>query len=357
MAGAAAALATVGIGGVVALGLNAPAQAATTLGGVTWDPTSGGDVDPIQFTTEKACPAPTTHLLAVLYGHGFPEIGQVVTPTISKPQAQEGPITLLFQSTMYSYAQKNQTELSGKYDLVVTCRNSLTGNFGEFHSAMWFTDAHNWTTVDPTPTPTPTPTDTASPTPTPTPTDTASPTPTPTPTDTANPTPTPSESATPAQVEAKSGGKALGDNPILESGTTVDVLARGFAKGESVKVTVHSTPTELGNVTASNDGIAAVQLKVVNLEPGDHSLVFVGETSNKTVTWKFRVAGQKSTTPTPPTDVLGDKNSSGGGSLPFTGSGNVVPMALAGLALTGAGVGFLQLARRRGYLAFGGRHR
>jgi hypothetical protein len=53
--------------------------------------------------------------------------------------------------------------------------------------------------------------------------------------------------------------------------------ATGFAAGEQVSVVLHSTPRELGTVTADADGVAGITVELLASDgAGRHSVVFTG---------------------------------------------------------------------------------
>ena len=75
-------------------------------------------------------------------------------------------------------------------------------------------------------------------------------------------------------------------------GGTLTVSGTGFTPGEPVVATLHSTPIELGTVTADADGVATLTFTVpADLEPGDHRVELVGQRSGVVVSVAFEVLG------------------------------------------------------------------
>ncbi len=66
----------------------------------------------------------------------------------------------------------------------------------------------------------------------------------------------------------------------------------GYTAGETVEVTVYSTPTKLANLTANQKGVVAFTLDTTNLAPGAHRLELVGATSGSKTVWEFQIAGE-----------------------------------------------------------------
>jgi hypothetical protein len=138
----------------------------------------------------------------------------------------------------------------------------------------------------------------------------------------------------------------------MQVGQSITVTAGGFNAGESVGVTLHSTPQTLTPATASSTGAVTYNFTVPSgLANGSHSVVFVGNTSAVTQTFAFTL-GSASATPTP--SVLGEV--AGGGaptSLPFTGANIGRPMLFAVAALW-SGFVLLLLSRRGALVIVGG---
>ena len=61
------------------------------------------------------------------------------------------------------------------------------------------------------------------------------------------------------------------------AGGQLTVSGTGFEPGETVQATLHSTPIDLGTVTADADGAVSLTFTVpADLEPGLHSVDLVG---------------------------------------------------------------------------------
>jgi hypothetical protein len=235
----------------------------------------------------------------------------------------------------------------------------LTGtNTSQYDSAdiLLNPTAGTWQVVYP-PASTSLPSSSASPSPSPSPSHSPSPSPSPSPT--ASPSPSPSPTASPSPSASPSSGVivatgtsgTLGANPSLAAGDNVTLQVAGFTAGESVGVTLHSTPQTLPPVTASSSGTVGYQFTVgSDLPAGTHTLVFVGATSTKTQTWAFTVAAAQVNDP--------DPAAPSSGSLPFTGT-NSGRTLIVGIAALWSGLVLMLVSRPRRTLvvAGGGRHR
>lgn len=114
------------------------------------------------------------------------------------------------------------------------------------------------------------------------------------------------------------------------AGGTLTVSGVGFLPGESVKITLHSTPIELGTVTAAADKTVSLTFTVpADIEPGDHTIKLLGLTSGRVVELPFEVLG---------VDVPR--------TLPATGR-TTSTQASTGAGLLVLGAAFVALARRR----------
>jgi len=146
----------------------------------------------------------------------------------------------------------------------------------------------------------------------------------------------------------------------MQVGQSATITAGGFNPGESVGVTLHSTPQTLTPATAGSTGAVTYNFTVPSgLPDGAHSVVFVGNTSAVTQTFAFTI-GTASVSPTP--TVLGQQVTGDPTSLPFTGANVGRPMLFAIAALWSGFV--LMLLSRRGGLVLvnstgrvGGSHR
>ncbi len=149
-------------------------------------------------------------------------------------------------------------------------------------------------------------------------------------------------------------GTPLGDNPTLDPGQNVSVTATGFAAAASVDVTVHSTPQDLGTVTADSTGTVTYAFLVpTTLEAGAHTLVFTS--GSTTGTYAFVVSTTAATTAAADGGTTdGGTTDTAGSTLPHTGA-DVVIYLLVALILMVTGVGFL--AWSGGLVTSNGRHR
>ncbi|MEQ1786811.1 MAG: prenyltransferase/squalene oxidase repeat-containing protein [Acidimicrobiales bacterium] len=119
--------------------------------------------------------------------------------------------------------------------------------------------------------------------------------------------------------------------PSVVVGGSLTVTGTGFAPGELVDVTLHSTPIDLGTVTADAAGTALLTFTVpADLEPGEHSVELVGRTSGVIVSVAFEALAA-------PTAQR---------ALPATGR-TTGAQAAAGAGLVALGGALLALERRR----------
>jgi hypothetical protein len=78
--------------------------------------------------------------------------------------------------------------------------------------------------------------------------------------------------------------------------------ATGFAAGEQVTVMLHSTPRDLGTVTASADGLASITFEVLASDgAGEHSVMFTGPSGTVSVPFTLVLPGAAA----PPTTAAG----------------------------------------------------
>jgi hypothetical protein len=69
--------------------------------------------------------------------------------------------------------------------------------------------------------------------------------------------------------------------------------ATGFAAGEAVTVVLHSTPRELGTVTADANGLASITFELLASDgAGEHSVVFTGPSGTVTVPFTLVLPAQ-----------------------------------------------------------------
>jgi len=150
----------------------------------------------------------------------------------------------------------------------------------------------------------------------------------------------------------------------LVPGETLGFLVGGFDANADVRITLNSTPRDLGTVVADDDGIVEYEFTVpADLEVGPHSLVFVGDAPGQsqlttavvvngvqTVTFPFVIAADETASPTASNDGTG--GGTAGGALPDTGGAPTTALAY-GLLLLAAGVALVAAARRRTGLSTG----
>ncbi|MFE4372958.1 Ig-like domain-containing protein [Streptomyces sp. NPDC056835] len=203
-----------------------------------------------------------------------------------------------------------------------------------------------------------------------------------------SPTPTGSDQPTdgpsvPADIDAlDADGKLLEPNPNLEAGQRVTLIARGYSKDATVKVTLAEGDATFEDAKADADGIVQDYPFTVPAEiaDGDHVLN-LAEDKEGGHSLDFTFTTGEVTEPTPePSDSAsadggaaagtsggdtggdtggdsgaaggsGGDGSGGGGSLASTGTG-VASIALASLALCCVGAAFVIGVRRRGLMTF-----
>ena len=157
------------------------------------------------------------------------------------------------------------------------------------------------------------------------------------------------------------GGSAWFTRPYVLAGYPQELVASGFAAGERVDATVHSTPLALPTATADADGVARWVFQVpADFEPGTHTGVVVGESETRTAQAQFIVltpttlaalnltpspARTVSSTPSTTAQVVAPAIS---GTLAATGADSTVGVA-AGCSgiLVACGAGLLRLRSRR----------
>jgi hypothetical protein len=135
-------LATVGAAALAALSCVVGATpAAAADGGVAWSETKGNALTLLSVTTEDGCPEDAQRVSASLFGKGLPDRGQVVVAPSTFLFATDGPMTLPFSNAFVVYAERNSTELEGRYRLEVRC----TDRFG-VNSLATFGASMTWAT-------------------------------------------------------------------------------------------------------------------------------------------------------------------------------------------------------------------
>jgi hypothetical protein len=177
-----------------------------------------------------------------------------------------------------------------------------------------------------------------------------------------SPTPTPTPSPTPKKC--KSQNQAQLSVYVVKQGARVRGHACGFNPFETVFVYLHSTPVFVGSTTADGSGTAADRVHIPTcIQPGQHEIEFVGQSSGHVATATFTVkrapgcrnrsvasgggsVGSGGGSVTPVSANSGGATGSGGGSLAFTGA-DILAMVLAGLVLLALGVVAMRVRRRR----------
>ncbi len=137
---------------------------------------------------------------------------------------------------------------------------------------------------------------------------------------------------------------------VSSPGGAVNVTANGFAVGESVTISVHSTSVLLKTVTASGSGgIDTTVTLPPDLPDGSHQIVLVGATSGHTTTIALTVV--------PPGFRLvgsdGGVFSFGGASSFGSEGGRKLAAPVVGIAPTSDGGGYWLVAADGGIFAFG----
>jgi hypothetical protein len=135
-------------------------------------------------------------------------------------------------------------------------------------------------------------------------------------------------------------------------GQTVTVQSPGFTPGETVSVTLHSTPVNLGTVTADASGDVDATVTIpIGTVPGAHELIFTGLSSGRVVTVPITVsplsAGYDLVAADGGTFSLGD--------AAFYGSegGTHLNSPVVGMAPTPSGRGYWLVAADGGVFSFG----
>lgn len=132
-------------------------------------------------------------------------------------------------------------------------------------------------------------------------------------------------SLTPCAATASTSASTVGlGAPLTVNGT-------GFLAGEPVTITLFSTPVQLATATADRNGVVTQQVTIpADLEPGDHQLELVGQTSGARVRVAIEVLGAAATP----------------GTLAATGDRTVLEVFVA-LLLVLAGGALVRTGRRR----------
>ena len=146
--------------------------------------------------------------------------------------------------------------------------------------------------------------------------------------------------------------KGTPSNPgvVSSPGGTVDVTGGGFAAGESVDISVHSTPVLLKSVTASASGTVDTTVALPSdLPDGSHQIVLAGASSGHTIAIPLTVA--------PPGFRLvgsdGGVFSFGGASTFGSKAGKKLASSVVGIAPTPDGQGYWLVGADGGVFALG----
>ena len=120
----------------------------------------------------------------------------------------------------------------------------------------------------------------------------------------------------------------------ITAGGTLTLEGVGFAPGETVDVTLHSAPVDLGSFTADEDGAVAATVTIpAHVEPGLHTIAMVGRTSGTELEVSVEVLAAAAA----PGDPV---------PLPATGS-HTGELTVAAVALVAAGWALVFAGRRR----------
>lgn len=135
------------------------------VGTLSITPTSGSNQSAINYATSAPCPSGDS-FFTLLFGAGMPDAGEVVTSKTSANFSTSAPINSAFQNTPQYYATKNNTTLSGTYDVVLRCTSGLsTSSLGDFRSTITFSSPTAYSASGASPAPTSSPTGSPSPSP------------------------------------------------------------------------------------------------------------------------------------------------------------------------------------------------
>lgn len=153
--------------------------------------------------------------------------------------------------------------------------------------------------------------------------------------------------------------KAQTSRSSVPQGETVRVTGDGFSPSEPVQITLHTDVIGLGAVLADATGRASrVVLIPLSTPVGMHTVVLQGARSTNYLTAELMVtpalphtggsaAGGAVGGTTNGGTTAGGSTATSGSGLPFTGSSEAIPLAIAGLAMVGAGSGMIATVRRR----------
>ena len=115
------------------------------------------------------------------------------------------------------------------------------------------------------------------------------------------------------------------DDPNLVAGAAVTLQLAGFASSETVELTLHSDPIRLGAAAMNAAGTGSFSFTTPVVEPGAHTIIAVGATSGRTVSFAVTIAPAAvvvtpSATPTPtPAPQLSESTGDTSATLASTG--------------------------------------
>ena len=138
------------------------------------------------------------------------------------------------------------------------------------------------------------------------------------------------------------------------TGCTLTVSGSGFEAGETIDLTLHSTPTGLGTTRADSSGAFSTTVSVPAATPaGTHMIIATGETSATTASASFTVTVPTATATTiaatpVPTTATTAVTSTPSTPLPFSGADVAALLGVGAVALALGGAFLLSAGRRRG---------
>ncbi|GAC1441171.1 MAG: hypothetical protein NVSMB55_08170 [Mycobacteriales bacterium] len=231
--------------GVTSLALAGTASAAgaryngSPVGTVNITPSAGTNQSAINYTTSAACPSGDSYY-ALLFGNGLPDAGEVVTSKTSAGFSSGAPVKGAFQNTPQFYADKNNTTLSGTYDVVVRCTSGLsTASLGDFQSTITFSSPTAYTASS------------ASPSPSASASATSSPSATPSATSTATISPTGGSGGGPLTLSTSTPDIQPNQQALLQAtgspNTTLELMC--YSRPNTTYFSARKSPTSTGSVT------------------------------------------------------------------------------------------------------------
>ena len=195
-----AGLTVLAVSGAAALvgGMAANAAPPPADGPLTLTPATGLDTTVPTLGTPGGCPTTANAYNGTVTGPN--DFNGTVVNTQSAGISFTDPFTVGFSNTMLAVSQSiGKPIVAGEYDISLNCVDDFDGTvFRTWTTAMYFTDATNWTATDPNASPSPVPSESPSPSPVPS----ESPSPSPVPSELPSPSPVPSESPSPSPSPA-----------------------------------------------------------------------------------------------------------------------------------------------------------